>query len=51
MAYKNKRCLWLVGKKNISASNNCDFLTPTDAVTENSHSNIWPVRNKTNPTG
>jgi hypothetical protein len=30
---KNKRCLWLVGKKYLSV-NYFDFLTPTDAVTE-----------------
>jgi hypothetical protein len=30
--------------------NFCDFLTPTDAVTENPQK-LWPLRNITNPTG
>jgi hypothetical protein len=39
---------WLV-KKYLSV-NNCDFLLPTDDVTENPQ-NIWPLRNITNPSG
>jgi hypothetical protein len=46
---KNKRCLWLV-QKHLSV-NYCNFLTSIDAVTENPHINIFPLRNITNPTG
>ncbi len=51
LAYK-KQTLPQVGwwKKYLSV-NCCDFLTPTDAITENLHMNIWPLRNITNPTG
>jgi hypothetical protein len=52
LAYKKKNAAsgWLVKKIYLSV-NYCDFLTPTDAVTENPHINIWPLRNVTNPTG
>ncbi len=51
LAYK-KQTLPLVGwsKKYLSV-NFCHFFTPTDAVTENPHVNIWSLRNITNPTG
>jgi hypothetical protein len=45
-----KKTLPLVGwsKKYLSV-NYCDFLTPTDSVTENPHIHIWLLRNITNP--
>ncbi len=39
---------WLVKK---SQRQLFDFLTPTEAVTENLHINIWLLRNITNPAG
>jgi hypothetical protein len=40
---------WLVQK--ISQRQLLEFLKPTNAVTENPHINIWPLRNITDPTG
>jgi hypothetical protein len=40
---------WLV--KNYVSVNYCDFLTPTDTVTENPHINFCPLRSISNPTG
>jgi hypothetical protein len=51
LAYK-KQTLPLVGwSKKYLIVNYYDFLTPTDAVTENPHINIWLLRNIANPTG
>jgi hypothetical protein len=50
LAY-TRQTLPLVGwSKKYLIVNYCDFLTPTDAVTENLHINIWLLRNITNPT-
>ncbi len=49
LAYK--KTLPLVGwsQKNLNG-NYSDFLTPTNAVTQKINTNIWPLRNITNPT-
>jgi hypothetical protein len=52
LAYKKQTLPQVGWSKKYLSVNYCDFLTPTDAVTEkNPHSNIWPLRNVTNPTG
>jgi hypothetical protein len=50
LAY-TKKTLPLVGwSQKYLSDNNCDFLTPTDAVTQKINTNIWPLINITNPT-
>jgi hypothetical protein len=51
LASKKQKLPQVGWSKKYLSVNFCDFLTPTDAVTENSHINIWPLRNVTNPTG
>ncbi len=47
----HKKTLPLVGwSQKYLSSNYCDFLTPTDAVTQKINTNILPLRNITNPT-
>jgi hypothetical protein len=47
----HKKTLPLVGwSQKYLSGNYCDFLTPTDAVTQKINTNIWPLRNITNPT-
>jgi hypothetical protein len=47
----HKKTLPLVGwSQKYLRGNYCDFLTPTDAVTQKINTNILPLRNITNPT-
>ncbi len=47
----HKKTLPLVGwSQKCLSGNYCDFLTPTDAVTQKINTNVLPLRNITNPT-
>jgi hypothetical protein len=47
LAYKKQTLPQVGWQKQYLSGNYCDFLTPTDAVTEKTHSNIWQLRNIT----